>query len=455
MEIKQKQKNGGVIFFTAIISCFIAFVNKYPLVYPDTGTYIYSGFNNISFDDRPIFYGLFLRHISLSASLWFVIFAQAWLVSWLLHLTLGMFFNCAKRNYLLLISVTALTLFTGFSYTVSILVPDIFSSLSLLCLINLVLNTELGQIRKIALSGLFIFSVCTQYSSIAILFLVFVFFAGYFLVKKIRRKNAAVRWRSFVLPFCLYISCLLIIPCSNFINSKQFKFSGSSHVFIMYHFIETGVLQDYLKNNCENSSFRLCEYKDQLGWDFIWAKDSPLHKTGGWKANEKIYNWMIRDILTTPKYFVLLSHKSIEYTLKQFFTFNAVIPPPQLSASAFDQIKWRYRDTLHEYFSALQSCSAFKWDLANSTQPVLVLFSLIFLFIALFNGLTSLSLNTELRWTVLIILIYMFFSCFICSNLSTIDARFQGRIIWLLPFFAFVLVVKNKRQIIDFIKSQV
>lgn len=453
MEINQKHKNGAFIFVAALISCFVAFVNKYPLVYPDTGTYIYSGFDNIAFDDRPGFYGLFLRHVSLAASLWFVIFAQAWLICWLLYLTLGLFFEGAKRNLVFLVSVTGLTLFTGFSYSVSILIPDIFSSVSLLCFVNLLLNTELGRVRKIALSVLFVFAVCTQYSSIAILFLVFAAFAIYFLVNKMRKRDVTLNRRRFILPFCLYVCCLLLIPLSNYKNSGQFKFSGSSHVFIMYHFIETGVLQNYLKENCENSSFRLCQYKDQLGWDFIWAKDSPLQKTGGWKANEKIFNWMIRDILTTPKYLVLLSHKTVEYTLKQFFTFEAVIPPPQLTSGAFQQIKWRYRDTLHEFYSSLQNCSVFKWNLVNFAQPILILFSLIFLYAAVFSDIKAISINSELRWMVLIVFIYMIFSCLVCANLSTVDPRFQGRIIWLLPFLVFVIVLKNTKQIRGLFRS--
>ena len=120
----------AIIFLAAIISCYIGFINKYPLVYPDTGTYLHSGFSGQVPHDRTIFYGLFARHISLSASLWIVVLAQGLLVCYILYVTLGFLFKDEKRNYVFIGSVLFLTLTTGFSYTVSILIPDIFSSIS-------------------------------------------------------------------------------------------------------------------------------------------------------------------------------------------------------------------------------------------------------------------------------------------------------------------------------------
>jgi len=62
-----------------------AFYNGYPLVYSDTGTYIASGFEGKVPNSRPITYGLFIRHSSLTASLWLSAFAQCLMVSLLLY----------------------------------------------------------------------------------------------------------------------------------------------------------------------------------------------------------------------------------------------------------------------------------------------------------------------------------------------------------------------------------
>src|SRR6266496_1010612 len=122
------------ILFGSIILCYWAFMNRYPLVYNDTGTYIGSGFENYYPVDRPIFYGFFIRHISLHASLFLVVFAQGLVLSFLIHL---LFREFAYARYILWSQATIilLTLFTGVSFHVSQLIPDIFTPASMLCLV--------------------------------------------------------------------------------------------------------------------------------------------------------------------------------------------------------------------------------------------------------------------------------------------------------------------------------
>src|ERR1700748_3106718 len=167
--MKNKRVQIAVIFLATIVSCYIGFVNKYPLVYPDTGTYLASGFNGQVPQDRTIFYGIFARHISLSASPWLIIFAQSFLVCYIIYVTLGLFFADKKKNYVFIGLITFLTLTTGFSYTVSILIPDIFSSIALLCLCNLLLNDNLGKLQTTFIAILFVFSISTHLSNIPIL----------------------------------------------------------------------------------------------------------------------------------------------------------------------------------------------------------------------------------------------------------------------------------------------
>lgn len=74
MENLNKHILNFVLFSLSVILLIMpAIVNGYPLVYSDSGTYIGSGFEGIVPVDRPIAYGLFVRHISVAYSLWFVI----------------------------------------------------------------------------------------------------------------------------------------------------------------------------------------------------------------------------------------------------------------------------------------------------------------------------------------------------------------------------------------------
>src|SRR3954469_22297231 len=73
----------------AVIASVVAFLycallNGYPLIFPDTGTYLYSGFAHFVPVDRPIFYGIFLRHISLAWSLWLPVIVQSLIAYYLI-----------------------------------------------------------------------------------------------------------------------------------------------------------------------------------------------------------------------------------------------------------------------------------------------------------------------------------------------------------------------------------
>lgn len=249
--------------------------------------------------------------------------------------------------------------------------------------------------------------------------------------------------KKIIILFSLVFSCALIIPTVHFAFNKEFKISGSTHVFLMNHLIETGILDDYLEENCSNHNFKLCGYRDQLGWNFIWSADSPLQKTGGWTANKSEYSFIIKEILTTPKYLILLFHKSIEYTLKQFFTFNVSISGPQLKPSPpYDQISWRFEDTKMEYLSSLQNQSKLNVDFVNILEQIFVMLSIVFLIVTLITPTLSDKLEHNLKWTIILIMIYDFLNSFVCANLSTVDERFQNRLIWLFPMLAIIVMMK-------------
>jgi hypothetical protein len=435
------------VFIASFIACSVALINKYPLIYSDTGSYIYSGFNGLVFDDRSIFYGLFLRHISLATSLWFVIFAQSLIICYLIFLTIGIFFNGIKKEIIFIFLITFLTLTTSFSYTVSILIPDIFSSITILSFINLIFNNSLKRKEKTFISILFIFSISTQFSSVVIMLLIMIVSYLFFAFRKMCSKPVSFDIRRLSYPFVLVISCLIIIPSAHFAFNKEFKISGSTHVFVMNHLLETGVLEDYLAKNCDDKKYRICNYKDRLGWNFIWEENGVIQKTGGWKANKKEYNEIIQDIITTPKYISLLSIKAFEYSMKQFFSFNITISPPQLNNSPpLAQINWRFSDNYREYISSLQNSSKWNLDLQNFVQYYVIIISLVFLLLVIFIRSFFHKLSIELRGLIVLVLLHNVLNSIICSNLSTIDSRFQSRLIWLLPFCAFLIIFKYLDQ---------
>lgn len=437
--VRQPEGSIATILFGVVISCFIGFYNKYPLVFPDTGTYLASGFSGEVPIDRTLFYGLFARHISLSASPWLIIVAQSVLISWLLYTTFGLFFTGIKRNLYFLTTLAFLVLTTGYSYTVSILIPDIFSSIALLCVLNLVVNPNLSRLSTVLIGVVFVFSLSTHLSNLSTFLGLLAFFLVSSLVQRWRKKDTWVNIRRLLVPLCLTLFAFLLVPSVHYLFQSRFQYSAGSHVFMVNHLNDIGVLDQYLDENCTQASLNICAYKDDLGWDFMWSSESALYKTGGWIANKAEYNRILYDVYSDPTYWPLLIQKTIEYTCKQFFTFHTNVFPPQLFGSApYGQINWRFHDSVREYLSARQSNNLLQVTTLNEVETWVILASMVILFAMLVYSQMRSKLCTEFIGIVRIVWAYSVVNAFVCANLSAVSARFQNRWIWLLPMLAII-----------------
>ena len=117
----------GIIVLGGIILLRLACYNSYPFVYPDTGTYIRSGFEVFVPIYRPIFYGLFVRIVSFSTSLWNVVFVQSFILAYLVYLILKEFIGSTYFNFYYFFILTFLCLTTGVSFNVSMITPYILN----------------------------------------------------------------------------------------------------------------------------------------------------------------------------------------------------------------------------------------------------------------------------------------------------------------------------------------
>lgn len=440
----KEKKNSILVFAAAVLaSCYLGFINGFPLIYPDTGTYIGSGFTNDVPYDRPIFYGWFLRHISLSETLWLPILAQSLLSCFLLYLTVGMFLSGNTKRIVFIISVFIVSFFTCYTYNVSFLMPDIFAPLLFLSLFNLWFNTKLKTVTRVVVAIIFLFSLMVHLSNVMIIGILLAAVLVLFIYRKIKKKPFPIPRPNFFIPYYLTLSVLIVVPVVNGIVSDSYGFTGGSHVFMVNHLHETGVLDEYLKDRCSTESYKICQYKDSMTWDFLWDSKSPLYKTGGWKANKEEYNKILLDVYTTPKYFLKMGVKSIEYTLVQFFTFTTPSGEPfGMQSSPGDRVNKYFKDYNMTFLRSKQNAKSLFPFLPQQSELFLVFSSMICLLICLF--LTTNKLATwypTLNPLIKLLFLFTFINCFICSNLAVIDSRFQSRIVWLFPFLLCVIVL--------------
>lgn len=426
------RKTIAVYSIVVLLSLTAAFINGFPFSYMDLGTYIDSGFRGYAPADRPVFYGWFLRHISLSRYLFLVIGAQAFFACWLMRDLIKNFVKPEHVNLVFILVILLLVTTTSYSVVVSLLIPDIFSALSYLVLVNLLWSTNRPAFVRVCYYVAFVFFIITQNASILSFMLVVPCLLLVFWFKK-----DLLRLRISVKVLLSILISLLLIMGHNYVSTGKARLSASSHVFIMSRFIEFGLVQDYLHTNCDKKNYRICAYKDSLQWDFIFNKNSVVFKTGGWEANKEEYNTIIKDMLFSKKYGPAILLKTTEGALKQLYTFDAYVGTPLLQGTPpYAQIKWRFDNELKRYESSKQNRGTFDVTRLNQVQVVIVVISLIVLSIGVVSNHSALF---SVKGPVIILLFYMVVNAFVVSFFATVDPRYQTRTIWLLPFFALLV----------------
>jgi hypothetical protein len=421
---------GGIIF------CFYALYNNYPLVYSDTGTYIHSGFENIVPTDRPIFYGLFVRHISLHYSLWLVIIAQGVILSYVIFQTIQNFTSKNNKIKLFFFVILFITALTGISVNVSQVIPDVFSPISFLCLIILLFGKS-GKSATVLLSIFFLLSLLFHFSNLIvnIILLFIIFFIT--LYRRYKKREKLISISKVYFAGTLIVIAIVIIPTVNYSFEGKFRMTKGSHVFMMNHLLETGILKDYLNENCASKEYKICNYKDSLKSNFMWDSNSPLYKTGGWEANTDEYNSIIKDVLLKPRYLYRFIMESFRGGFIQFFRFDmGSTPPCKENSPPYCQIEWRFKNSLKQYISAKQFNARLNYSLQNILQKIVIVFSVL---LAAYLFYTKKMIKRN-KYILLIILIFFIINAFVCSTFSGIDNRFQSRIIWIFPFIIILFI---------------
>ena len=233
----------AILFLVSVCALmYPAIDNGYPLLYPDSGTYIAAGFEYKVPVDRPYLYAFFVRHVSLSYSLWLVIIAQAvtiTLVTWIFvrHVT-GIRQYIPASTALILF----LTLTTGIAHYTCQIMADIFSGVAILGICCLLFFSAMNIWERIFVIGLVIFSAMAHSSNLLLLTMM----AGMAVVlMRFFRKHQAPR-RQIVWTVLIIGSSWILLCSLNAVLGAGFKVSRAPNIFVMARLAHSGILHEYL-----------------------------------------------------------------------------------------------------------------------------------------------------------------------------------------------------------------
>lgn len=435
----------------ALILSIIGFYNGYPLVYSDTGTYILSGFDRYVPVDRPVSYGLFIQCLSFSYSLWPVIFFQSLLTAFVLYELMKIFFTenfNLKRIYFLVLIFLVFS--TGIGWYSNQLMPDFFAPIIIVVYFILLCRKAIPMTSKIILILILLLALISHFSHLFLGLALVVISVITKLLMKDRIKEIAFRRIWFL--GTIVLSALIIMPTINFLVERKFTLSKGSHVFLMGHLVDTGILEQFLKENCTKPEFeqcKLCYFKDSLPNDassFIWTSGIP-EKTGGWEGSKQEYDKIINATLTQPLYLFANIYKSVTYGLIQL-TDNEI----GMGLSAYNEgsppygpIHDLFHNELNNYINARQTKwngNNLRFETLNIFHSILIIITL-FIITLLFSGSVRLKLYRLTMYFLIFVIISIILNSMITAGLNTPYGRMQARVIWLLPLATIIVLIKN------------
>ncbi len=445
------------VIIGAILLGFAAWQNMYPLVYPDTGTYVLSGIESRVPVDRPILYGLFLRHTSMRATMWLSLFAQLLIVSSVLFAFIKTYFrNNSYKNIFYFILVPLIGC-TAISIKSSTLIPDVFTPLTILCF-AILLRRNQAAILRLWFMAVMIFCISVHQSHLMILLLAFLLFTLSEIIQNgWQEVIAKARPLWFLLPILLF--SIVVTPLLNLSYSGKFFWSKSGGIFMMGRLADNGMLQDYLRKNCDAHSYEMCNYVENIPSDFLWDDRSPLHKMGGWENPSLEYDRIFWDMMTTPKYFAQFCYKSLSASVVQFFTFNISLRAEN-DAMGHDSpphyaLRTVYSHEMNQYLGSNQNIKRLDYTPLDIRQTwfIIGLFSLFALIKISKLGKYTTTFNRILS----LIFFYTLSNAIVCGTLSIPNPRYQTRVFWLIPLVILIVIISiwinHRKEIVQYFKE--
>jgi hypothetical protein len=414
-----------------------AFFNGFPLLYSDTGAYIASGFEGKVPLDRPITYGLFLRHASLAHSLWFVVLAQSIIVSSLLWAIFAHFLGPVKHAAIWFLAIVfGLNLISSLPWISGMLMADIFTPISFLLLYILMFQTPTKKWLLVFVAVAYLFTTATHLTHAPAHLALLVGIAFFKLI--IPQFLQAISWLKWLLAFALVLLNFIFLPALHYSHNAGWVSSRSGHLFLTARFIESGAVKAYLDENCVDETAFLCQFKDSLpnnGSDFLWLPESVLYKTGGWAQNTEGYKEINQQIFSSPTYFkiyFLHTWKVLQFHLFAHNIGEELIPlglnsPPGWETEA------HFKNELPQLLGSKQTANYWQGKLNGHNQLIFVVWVIAILIC--FYFLFSKQLSNPLRIFIFCgFLVYV--GNFVVVCIASSGSRYNARLDWLFVFMA-------------------
>lgn len=418
-----------------------ALANGYPLVFPDTGTYLRQALELYGAPDRPPYYSLLILPLHMRLSLWPVAVGQALAAAVVLRLVFAALSPRGVEGVTYVATVAALAALTSLPWHTGQIIPDAFTALIPLLIFVLAYGAaELRWRAQAALCIVLAGMIALHFSHLPIAALLFA-------VAALLRLGAA-GWRDAVRVLVIGAVAAGLAAAAflayGFVLTGRPTLSPNGSVFMAARMIADGTGRAWLDEACPASGNPFCAERARLTGDpndFLWAPDSPIERVTrahGEAAMRAAAAQIVAGVIATRPAAQL--NAGLVHFVRQitaFATLDTLCPDQCVDGAMVNRTIQRHFAHEHAAFLHSRQIEA-RWpiEMIRRVHAAVVLAgaaaSVVLLVLAIRRRERRLAGLLMLAFAAVII------NAAFTGPLSGVYDRYGSRVIWLLPFVAIV-----------------
>ena len=441
-------RHSGAVLVGALLMTWPALYNRYPLLYPDSMSYLEDGrlvaralfLRKFSADygGRSFIYCLGILPFHLNVTPWPIVALQALLTAYVIWLVVRSILpRQTAIHYLVL--VVLLSLLTSLSWFVSLIMPDILGPVLYLCIYLLVFAREtITRTERLTVVLIAWWAVASHATHLMLAVGICVLLA---LLLVLRRQSMQRRLRAIG-----EVATIVLLAAAAHLMLHAYLYgepslNGERPPFLMARVIADGPGRWYLEQHCEEVKLAICDHVHHLPDDpddFLWVAGS-IWRSADHATQKRLRQEEIPFVLATLRAYPRQQlSKSAGNFWQQLTTFGLEdLGPSDWVLEVFDRILPGGRP---RYLQSRDARNALPFEFFTSVQYWTIITSLVV--IGAFTPCLWSRRPPRLLGLSAVIVSMVIANGLVTGVLSAVEDRYQSRVIWLLPLLAGVFVLE-------------
>ena len=400
--------------------------NDFPLLQYDTGGYLARWYEGYLVPSRPGAYGLMLA-VGATLNFWPVLLVQAAVTVWVLALLLRCL-GFGARPFMLLATVSLLSIATSLPWLTAVLLTDIFAGLGVLALYLVVFcGDKLWRWERSGLVALIAFAAAMHSATLL-------------LIGALAAAAVIARWFASDLvqrcgTQCAVIASLAGIAmtlAANFAVAGRLAWTPGGYGIVFGRMLQDGIVDRYLEDHCREMPLKLCPFRHQLGHDanaFLWG-NSVFDELGRFAGlGDEMRTIVLGSLKEYPAMQAATALRAASRQLFRVSTGEGIVATLWHSYGIIERYTpW----VVPAMRAARQQHGELQFHAINLMHVPIALFSMamlpVIITIAIRRGTI---IQCGLLGTT--ILMALLVNSFVCGALSNPHDRYGARLIWLAP----------------------